>query len=178
MRFIARGLTNAALLLSLSAAGTGANAAITLSSPEFLPGDADTFDLMVSLDAPFGSPLDALELVVQFDDSNFDLTQVVKQPGVPGNFETVTPKFGSISYPLAATISSGPLFKLTFDVKPPVDPTESITVTVIGRPTFVEEELEPITLTQSITLIPEPSTYALFGIGMVAFAAIRLARLA
>jgi len=167
MHNLSRLFRKALLLAALCSAGEGAQAAITISEPQFLPNDTDTFQVIVSLADPFGTALDSLDLKLDFDDAKFHLVQLEQQPGVPGTFESVTPKFGTISYAVAATVPTGPLFKLTFDVIPPLDPKKSILVTVTGSPTFVEEELPPIVLTGSVTLVPEPTTYALLGAGLV-----------
>jgi hypothetical protein len=157
-------IAKAALMLALAGAAGGTSAAITISEPEFL--DEDTFLVMVALADPFGTALDALDLSLGIDNPPFSLVQVVKQPGVPGNLESDTPSFRTISYLTAATIPTGPLFELTFDVTSPPGPEASIDVTVTGRAIVNDEEFE-IPLSGSITFIPEPATYALVGAGLV-----------
>lgn len=176
MPYLSRFIKTIVALAALCGASGGAHAAITISEPQFLPNDSDTFQVMVSLAEPFGTALDSLDLRLAFDDSKFQVVQVEKQSGLPGTFESVTPKFGTISYVVPATVPTGPLFKLTFDLKAPVDPHQSIVVTVTGGPTFAEEELPPIALSGSVTLIPEPNTYALLGVGLALVGWVRARR--
>jgi hypothetical protein len=177
MQSFTRGVAKVALVLALAGVGGAVNAAIVISEPQYV--DDDTFKVLVELSAPLGVALDGLELSIDFDEPPLSLTQVVKQPGVPGNYESLQPKFGSISYAIAAAIPTGPLFELTFDVAAgPLPPSASIDVVITAFPTFTDVELDPIEgmATREITLIPEPATYALFGAGLVLLACARWRR--
>jgi hypothetical protein len=147
--------------------GGAANAAIIISEPQYI--DEDTFKVVVELTAPLGVALDALDLSIDFDEPPLSLTQVVKQAGLPGNYESAQLKFGAISYLVATTIPTGPLFELTFDVAAEtLAPSASIDVVLTAYPTFTDVEADPIigTETLEVTLVPEPATYALFGAGL------------
>lgn len=167
MQSFTRSVAKAALVLALAGVGSAANAAIIISEPQYI--DDDTFKVVVELSAPLGVALDGLELSIDFDAPPLSLTQVVKQAGLPGNYESLQLKFGSISYAVAATIPTGPLFELTFDVAAGTPaPSALIDVVVTAFPTFTDVEADPIigTDTLEVTLVPEPATYALFGAGL------------
>jgi len=186
MRSFTKGIAKAAVLFALYGAGAGANAAIEiiLSEPEFI--DKDTFQLLVTLTEPYGVALGGLDVDIDFGQAPLFLHPVVKQSGVPGSLENLSPfTFGTISYGTAATVAAGPLFQLIFDVVQPVPPmvqmdVAKIDVIVEAFPEFVEEELPPITraASQDVTLIPEPASYFLFGAGLMLVAWARRHRIA
>lgn len=177
MQCISRGIVSAALFLTTIGVGTTAQAAITISEPQFI--DDDTFQVMVGLSAPLGFDLDGLELSIAFDEPPLALVQVVKQAAVPGNYESLQPKFGSISYAVAQGLPTGPLFQLTFNLTSPVVSDASIDVTLTAFPTFTDEELEPVPLfaSREVAAIPEPGTYALLGAGLALVAWARRRRI-
>jgi hypothetical protein len=180
MQIFARWVASVSLAIALFGAWGMANADITISvsGPQFLVENnpaKDTFEVLVSLATPFPNPLDSLDLQLTYSLAAYSWVGFEQQPGVPGTFEKGSATFGSVSFVEAATIPVGPLLKLKFDATLPIHLNETIKVTVIGRSTFTGDESEDHG-SKTIMLVPEPTTYALFGAGLALLGWVRARR--
>jgi MinD superfamily P-loop ATPase len=118
--------------------------------------------------ALFGSPLGANNSLVTYSKVDGSATTVATLSGAP--FPT-----GSIN--AMAFNSSGTLFGVNVNISDAARPTDLVTInTTTGVVSDVGASVNTLDAIVFVTVVPEPSTYALFGIGLLVLAVCGLRR--